>query len=95
MGIDVKDVQDGYSWNDDDGSWVYNKSTETWEGQGETDYNIKAETVELKDVEIVHERTISQKASALMKKGLKLASDFAAPFVETSQDIFFSYYKSN
>ncbi len=54
MGIPVSNIQNGYSWTDNDGSWKYNSENKTWEGQKGTDFNIPAETQHLNEVVITN-----------------------------------------
>lgn len=50
LGISVSQIQNGYEWTDNDGSWKYNSKNKTWEGQNGTDVNILAETEHLNEV---------------------------------------------
>ncbi|MFB9057515.1 RHS repeat domain-containing protein [Mariniflexile ostreae] len=72
IGVDVSNMVDGYNWTDNDGSWNYNRQSETWVGQGNTDYNVKARTEKLDEVVVTASR---KNSTSLFGNMLNTASD--------------------
>ena len=55
IGVDMTKIPNGEIWTDEDGSWAYNTSNQTWEGINGTDVNIPAKTQQLEEVLITNE----------------------------------------